>query len=240
MTVPATPPHAGDPADVPFRRPGVALWEPLVVLGGFVGICLAGEAMRLTRPATDAAQFTDATLASTLVLEGVYALLMLLWLRRRGWTPAAAAGAPGPRDVARGGGVWLGTMACVYIVFATVATVNREVALALSEAEFRGALSPWIVVVGSIVNSLFEEFLWLGYAIPTLAPRFGLRGACAASVLLRTAVHAYQGPLAIVSVLPAGLFLTWYYARTHRLWPVVVAHVLLDAIGLSQFVERVR
>jgi membrane protease YdiL (CAAX protease family) len=32
-----------------------------------------------------------------------------------------------------------------------------------------------------------------------------------------------------------GLVLTLSYASSRRLWPVIVAHVVMDALGLAQF-----
>jgi membrane protease YdiL (CAAX protease family) len=219
-----------------YTRGNVSLAEPVVVLGAAL---VAGSAPEVYRLATDAGPaFTDGRIAASLLLQALLALPLLAWLRRRGWTPAAVAGAPAPRDAARGLGVWLGAMACIYLVFSVVALVDRDVALVLSDLEFTGTLSPWIIVVGSVGNALFEEFLWIGYTVPTLEGRLGLRGACAVSVLLRASLNLYQEPLTIVTVLPVGLFLTWYFAHTRRMWPVVVAHVMLDAIGLAQFVAR--
>jgi membrane protease YdiL (CAAX protease family) len=52
-------------------------------------------------------------------------------------------------------------------------------------------------------------------------------------VALRVLVHLYQGRLALIAILPLGVVFTWYYVRTKRLWPVVVAHVVVDALALS-------
>jgi len=64
--------------------------------------------------------------------------------------------------------------------------------------------------------------------------RFGPSVALWASVMLRVLVHAYQGPLAVVGILPLGLVFTCYFARSKRLWPVIVAHIIQDTIGLMQ------
>jgi len=86
---------------------------------------------------------------------------------------------------------------------------------------------------GAILNPIFEEFLWLGYAIPTLSARTGLSRAVAISLALRLSVHAYQGVAAFVGILPVGVVFTWYFARTGRLWPVIVAHAVMDAVPLG-------
>jgi membrane protease YdiL (CAAX protease family) len=48
------------------------------------------------------------------------------------------------------------------------------------------------------------------------------------------AVHLYQGPLRVVGMAALGGALTVYYYRTRRLWPVVVAHGLLDFLALAR------
>lgn len=51
--------------------------------------------------------------------------------------------------------------------------------------------------------------------------------------VLLVLVHWNQGVLALVSVLPFAVLLTGYFVLTRRLWPVVVAHVANNAIGLG-------
>ena len=43
-----------------------------------------------------------------------------------------------------------------------------------------------------------------------------------------------QGPIGIMTVVPMGLLYGYVYSRTRQLWPLMVAHVLLDVIGLIQ------
>ena len=179
--------------------------------------------------------FSTRHLVSLLIYESIAAALLVPWLTRRGWS-VRAAGAPEPFDVVRGIGVWL--MCEIAFVFAwwTFAVVQPKTAqdLAMAQPFPGGATQTWVVAT-SVLNPIFEEFLWLGYGLVALESRIGLRAACVVSVMLRVSVHAYQGPLALLSILPVGLVLTLYYARNRRLWPVIVAHVMMDAIGLSQF-----
>ena len=57
-------------------------------------------------------------------------------------------------------------------------------------------------------------------------------GRCRAAL-----VHAYQGPMAVIGILPLGLVFTYYFARSRRLWPAVVAHMIFDTIGLLQVLQ---
>lgn len=181
-----------------------------------------------------AAAFTDRHLVALMAFEIVIAALLVPWLRRRGWSPYQVAGEPGPIDLVRGAGVWLLAVACYTSAALIFALLQPEIAQALaSEPGFPGAAPSAIaVVLVSVVNPVFEEFLWLGYGITRLSPRIGVRGAALLSVVLRTLVHLYQGPVILIGVLPLGVAFTWYYVRTQRLWPVVVAHALFDAMGL--------
>jgi membrane protease YdiL (CAAX protease family) len=79
---------------------------------------------------------------------------------------------------------------------------------------------------------VFEELLWLGLGLAAFR-RLGIVPAAAVSVGLRLLAHAYQGPLALVTVLPIGVLFTAYYIRTRRLWPIVVAHAFQDTLALS-------
>jgi membrane protease YdiL (CAAX protease family) len=237
---PALPELADDTA---ARQPGTAepgprvrVWEVLVVLGATVGLSLASIARSGQRDAVKTGAFTDAHLVSLLAYEALATLLLVPWLWRRGWRPHAIAGAPPPMDVLRGGGVWLLAMAAYALAWIIFQVMQPAAAHAIATAQpFTGVpASAATIVVLSIVNPVFEEFLWLGYFVARLEAPLGMRTAAVLSVVCRTLVHAYQGPLAIIGILPVGVALTWYYGRTRRIWPVIVVHVLFDAIGLVQ------
>jgi hypothetical protein len=53
-----------------------------------------------------------------------------------------------------------------------------------------------------------------------------------ASIALRMSFHLYQGPGRIPRFAILGLVFTFFYIRTGRLWPLIVAHALLEAVAL--------
>jgi membrane protease YdiL (CAAX protease family) len=53
------------------------------------------------------------------------------------------------------------------------------------------------------------------------------------SVVVRLLYHLYQGPIGIMTAVPMGLLYGYVYSRTRQLWPLVVAHMLMDLIPLS-------
>ena len=227
------------PTDVTPPPRHAALREVALVLGLPTAVFVFGALMEVRQRASGTLVFSDASLLATLAIEGLLAALLLPWLWRRGWSPARVAGPPAPADVLRGAGTWFGAMSCMYLAYLVASTARPEIAALLADGDLLpGRLSPAMVVLASVWNPLFEEFLWLGYGVPALAPRVGVRGACAISVALRLAVHLYQGATVLVTVLPFTLFFTWYYQRTRRLWPVVVAHVIADAVALAAYAAR--
>ena len=50
---------------------------------------------------------------------------------------------------------------------------------------------------------------------------------------MRMLYHLYQGPIGIITIVPLGMLYGYTYVRSRQLWPLIVAHVLVDIIGLS-------
>jgi len=95
--------------------------------------------------------------------------------------------------------------------------------------------SLFAVIVVSLVNPWYEELLVLAFVIESLRKRFGLATAVNVSVAIRLSYHLYQGPPAFIVFALFGLLMTLVYVRTGRLWPIIVAHALLDFVGLAGF-----
>ncbi len=57
--------------------------------------------------------------------------------------------------------------------------------------------------------------------------------AIAVSLLVRLGFHTYQGPVGLLAIGLLGLLFSIFYLRTQRLWPVLIAHGVLDFIGLA-------
>ncbi len=71
------------------------------------------------------------------------------------------------------------------------------------------------------------------YLITALKERFGTTTAINVSAGIRVFYHFYQGALAVLSITPMALLFGYWFARTGRLWPLIVAHALQDFIALS-------
>ena len=210
--------------------------EIALVLGVPVALFLASSVSWRLRGASGM-MFTDRRLVVTLLIEAILAAGMVRYLWNRGWRPADVAGIPEPQDILRGFGLWLAAVTAYGVIFLGLYLIVPSFVAPIQKPQFTGSLSPLMILVAALVNPIFEEFLWLAYAIPALGSRYGLRVACVISVALRVMVHAYQGRLALIAILPLGAIFTWYYVRSGRLWPVVVAHVVVDALGLSSLMS---
>ena len=181
---------------------------------------------------------STARLGRTLVLELLLAGTVGVWLWRQGWRPHLTATRPFElRDLWRAFGVWLGAL-LAYLTWA-IAWYNLapELTAGALATELRGQPALGMAVTLSVANAVFEEFLWLGLGVAALR-RCGLAVAMSASIGLRTLIHVYQGPLALVAILPLGIVFTAYYVRTRRLWPVVFAHAFQDLLVLGYLAIR--
>jgi membrane protease YdiL (CAAX protease family) len=95
-----------------------------------------------------------------------------------------------------------------------------------------GIISPWLVIF-VLINPFFEELIVRAYMISEIVSLTGnTTVAVVASVVLQTTYHLYQG---VAYALMAGVtFLVFsiYYARTRRIWPVILAHLWFDFSAL--------
>ena len=202
--------------------------EPWIVLLLVVGVFVGSWVLHITGPGNDAVVVLDDREAlATLGIEAVFAIVFVPWLWWRGWRAPDLSQPSGPLDIPRGVVLWFLAYLALGLAFGAVALFEQKIA----EPPVKVNLSDMVIVGVSILNAVFEELLWLGYGVTALSRRIGLRRACMVSVLLRTGVHVYEGPLAVIGVLPIGIVFTFYFARTRRVWPVIVAHALQDAFA---------
>lgn len=160
----------------------------------------------------------------------VLTLPIAAFLRRRGWRWADMSEPVVPRDVVRGAGVWLYTALIYYGFRLGLWLIWPRASTEAFTMQVSGVFSWTPMLVAAILDPIAEELLWLGYIVNALRHR-GVLFAAIVSIGLRTMVHAYQGPLALVAILPIGVMFTRYYLRTRRLGPVIVAHIIQDMLA---------
>jgi membrane protease YdiL (CAAX protease family) len=98
--------------------------------------------------------------------------------------------------------------------------------------DFPGVSIP-VAALGSVVNGCFEELVLVGYVFRVLEPQ-GLGIAMGASVLLRLLMNVSQGPLGATGIFLLGILFSVIYWDYRQLWPLMLAHVILDFLGLAR------
>jgi membrane protease YdiL (CAAX protease family) len=98
----------------------------------------------------------------------------------------------------------------------------------LSDTWWRG---PMLVLI-AFADGWAEETIVVGYLLTRLGQLgVGARSALVWSSLLRGSYHLYQGFGAGLGNLAMGLVFGYVWQRTGRLWPLVIAHGLIDTVA---------
>jgi membrane protease YdiL (CAAX protease family) len=94
------------------------------------------------------------------------------------------------------------------------------------------------ILATGIINPVFEEVFLCGYVIQRLAKK-GAGVAIGFSVLLRSLCHVHLG-VAVLGPLVAGLVFGYLFWRNRQLWPLIVAHSLVDFLALLLIAGKFR
>ena len=89
-----------------------------------------------------------------------------------------------------------------------------------------------LLLLQAVQNGVLEEIVVVGYLLTRLRQlEWSNRRALGASAVLRGSYHLYQGLGGFVGNMVMGLIFAWWFQRTRRVLPLVVAHVLLDVFA---------
>ncbi len=108
--------------------------------------------------------------------------------------------------------------------------------LGINTAVSAANLSEWwaipVLVLFAFGNGLIEEVVVVGYLVTRLRQTgWGVAAAVTASSLLRGTYHLYQGFGAFIGNAIMGVIFTLFFLRTGRLWPLIIAHAVLDIVA---------
>ncbi|GLE54776.1 abortive infection protein [Mycobacteroides chelonae] len=93
-----------------------------------------------------------------------------------------------------------------------------------------------VLVLSAFANGWAEEVVVVAYLQTRLRQLgYGTAPAIAFSALLRGCYHLYQGVSAGIGNLVMGLVFGYVWQRTGRLWPLVVAHGVIDTVAFVGF-----
>jgi len=209
--------------------------EFAVILVGAFGYLILNNLLAVSHPAAFP-HISEGQLEFGLIYESV-ALTMLCWfLHWRGWSTKRIGLNPTTKDSLIGLGLALATYLAVAVVWmiAAAASILPGNAGTYPEMGLHN-LRVLTVIAVAVLNPVFEETFLAGYIIST-AKEAGLTVAgVILSVAIRLLCHLYQGSFGVVTIVPLGFVFAWWYARTGRLWPLFIAHSILDTLGLLQF-----
>jgi uncharacterized protein len=204
----------------------------IVVLTAF-GHFMLGSVLWIIAPAPSAsAPISESGLQSVFVYETVVLLVLWKFLSLRGWTLQRLGLVLSIRDTLNG----VGLAVVSYIAYAVVWLIALRFLPSLQEQANR-LVAPGFdlatILVVSILNPVFEELFVCGYVVTALKKTRGLAFAVNASIAIRLTYHLYQEAVGVISIVSLGLIFTYWFARTGRLWPLVVAHGLFDFFALT-------
>jgi len=214
--------------------------EFLVVVSWAFGLPIFASIMSLGAGGTSAATggalvFDNAALLNILVFELLQSAFLIWFLRLRGWTLEKFGLSISWRGTGVGWLLLLGTyllaMAAQFLAQSALPSAMQAAVQRYPSADPH--VSMQLVFLTSTVNGIFEELFVAGYIITALAARRGVWTAINVSTVVRLLYHLYQGPIGVVTIVPMGLLYGYVYARTRQLWPLMLAHVLIDIVGLS-------
>jgi len=186
------------------------------------------------------AVYDNQQLASILVVELLQFAFLAWFLRVRGWTLEKFSLKVTMRATALGLGLLVATYAMVVItelIGRHLLPIDMNSAASLYPKGSKD-LDLQLIFITSVVNGVYEELFVAGYIITVLTPVRGPWTAINVSTGVRLLYHLYQGPIGILTIVPLGILFGWVYVRTKQLWPLIVAHVLIDVIGLTYYAMR--
>jgi membrane protease YdiL (CAAX protease family) len=191
-------------------------------------------------PLADAGAFGDEHLYYVVLYEVSVTPVVAAVLYYGGWRPRDFRIGPSFAGTAGGFGIVVGVWvvyAVLWIGLQALFPSNRpglDAATPYLPAEAPSAVAVLLLV---LVNPAFEEILVTGYVIEALRRRFGDTAAANASVVIRVCYHLYQGIATLPYHCAFGLVQAYVYLRFGKLWPLIVAHAILDFIALSAFLR---
>ena len=208
-----------------------------MVLGGAFGISVLGSIMSVLDRSTPPPDISEHGLEFLLAFESAVLLVLGAFLGVRNWTFARIGLRPSRIDTLIGVGLAAATYACSVVIWIALSAANLQPTyLGGGSSLVKGGLVLPVVIAASCLNSVYEEVFVCGYLITAAREQGKLSWGVNASIAIRLAYHLYQGGMGVIGIIPFGLICAVWYARTARLWPVMVAHAMIDLTALLGFV----
>jgi membrane protease YdiL (CAAX protease family) len=93
------------------------------------------------------------------------------------------------------------------------------------------------LIVEALQQGIAEEIVVGAYVLTRLRQLGWTNSrALAAGAVLRGSYHLYQGYGGFVGNAIMGIVFGWWFQRTRRVWPLVIAHFIIDAVSFIGYV----
>jgi membrane protease YdiL (CAAX protease family) len=89
-----------------------------------------------------------------------------------------------------------------------------------------------VLILSAAMNATLEEVVVIGYLLTRLR-QFGRSApwAIGLAAVLRGSYHLYQGFGAFIGNAVMGVIFGWFFLRTRRVMPLIIAHTILDTVS---------
>lgn len=186
-------------------------------------------------PSESARAWVDLSYQLLGVLNGVVpALLALLLLSRFPGLPGFGIGIDSLRlrlETLQGLGfaTLIGIPGLGLVILARHLGVNAEL-------DVSGIADVWyrypILIMQGIQNGVLEEVVMIGYLLTRLRQLNWSAGrAILVSAVIRGSYHTYQGLGGFIGNLIMGALFGWWFTRTKRVLPLIIAHSVIDIVS---------
>ncbi|MFF5230872.1 CPBP family intramembrane glutamic endopeptidase [Dactylosporangium sp. NPDC000521] len=89
-----------------------------------------------------------------------------------------------------------------------------------------------VLILAALQNGVLEEIVMIAYLLTRLRDLgWSPWVAIATSAAIRGSYHLYQGFGGFIGNFVMGLVFGWFYRRTNRVMPLIVAHTILDIVS---------
>ena len=135
------------------------------------------------------------------------------------------------RDALQG----LGSAALIRIPGLLLIYVARKLGVN-AQLDASGIADVWyrypVLVLSAIQNGVLEELVMIGYLLTRLGQlRWPPWRAVLLSAVIRGSYHTYQGIGGFLGNYVMGAIFGWWFTRTRRVLPLVIAHSILDIVS---------
>jgi uncharacterized protein len=196
----------------------------LLCYGSFAAISIVGLIERKTTTV-----FDDRRALTILGIELVCGTLAVLLLRARGWKPADLGVRITLRHTLGGMLLLFGSNLLIVLVAQLVQNATGINLDAVTSFEAR-VTWPFLIAL-TLVNPLYDELFLVAYNVEATKAN-GAAFAITLSAAVRLLCSLEQGPIATVTILPLGLIFAFVYWRWRSVWPLIVAHAVMDFMGM--------